>query len=349
MDIPNIIRPATAEEAFALEIKPVSKLLETPKNRIIDIQEPIEILEHSPFIEANTKKVSLSCLESDCLVPVFAKDNEKTIAHQEFIDITNECVNSVFSHHSIKVPEIRVSHQIKGRIPEAIHKSAKDLLDFEKTQYFERMAFIIRIPSIVETINGNSISLVVGGVRAYNRENLYSKKSFEKFQVFVGFQNMVCCNLCISTDGYSSEIKVASCSELKVKILDLLQSYQLDNHIQEMKALTNHKLSEKQFAQLVGRAKLYQFLSKEEKQTIPALLLNDGQVSSIAKDYYQDKRFCKNDDGNINLWNVFNLFTSANKSSYIDSFLNRNVNAFEFTNGLKRTLNGDSNYSWFLS
>ena len=35
------------------------------------------------------------------------------------------------------------------------------------------MAFIIRIPGITETINGNKLSLTVGGVRSYNLENLF--------------------------------------------------------------------------------------------------------------------------------------------------------------------------------
>ena len=42
------------------------------------------------------------------------------------------------------------------------------------------MAFIIRIPSIIETINGNTLALTVGGVRALNTENLYNKKTYEK-------------------------------------------------------------------------------------------------------------------------------------------------------------------------
>ncbi|MFL0070079.1 DUF3871 family protein [Tenacibaculum maritimum] len=327
---------------------PVDKGIINNSPYLLQVSNNPEQFQQNPFIEANTKEVSLSCLKNDCVIPVFAKDNEKTIAHQEFIDITNECVHSTFNRHQISKPEIRISHQIKGRIPEAIHKSAKDLLDHERTQYFERMVFIIRIPSITETINGNTLSLIVGGVRAYNRENLYSKKSFEKFQVFIGFQNMVCCNLCISTDGFSAEIKVSSYAELKAKILELLQSYKMEHHLKTMQNLTQYQLSEKQFAQLIGRAKLYQFLPKKEKLEIPQLLINDGQISIIAKDYYQDERFCKKEDGNINLWNIYNLFTSANKSSYIDSFLNRNVNTFDFTKSISKAIN-DGSYHWFLS
>lgn len=34
-----------------------------------------------PFIEANTKEVTISHLQNDCVVPVFSKDNEITISH----------------------------------------------------------------------------------------------------------------------------------------------------------------------------------------------------------------------------------------------------------------------------
>jgi hypothetical protein len=304
---------------------------------------------NNPFIEANTKEVSLSHLEKDCIIPVFSKDNERTISHQEFIEVAQNSVGKVFSNHNIDEPEIRISHQIKGRAPSAIHKSVKDLLDHEKTIYYERMAFIIRVPSIMETINGNAVALTIGGVRAYNQENLYNKKSVEKFKVFIGFQNMVCCNLCISTDGYCAEMRVGSMQELAGKVMELIQNYDAEKHLRQMEELTQYNLTESQFAQLIGKSRLYNYLPKELKAEVPPLLLNDGQVTTIAKDYYQDERFCKNTEGNINLWNVYNLFTSANKSSYIDTFSERNVNAFEFANGLAQTLNGDSNYHWFLS
>lgn len=303
----------------------------------------------SPFIEANTHEASLSTLKNKCIIPVFTKDNEKTIAHQEFIEMTQSCVQKVFPNEQINLPEIRVSHEIKGRIPSAIHKSAKELLEHEKTQYFERMAFAIRIPSIVETINGNPLSLIVGGVRAYNHENLYSKRTYEKFKFFIGFQNLVCCNLCISTDGLKSEMRVGSNEELQSKIIEVMQNYEAEKHLKEMKELSEHRLTEHQFAQLIGKSRLYNYLPKEQRAQLPKMDFADRQMNIIAKDYYEDKSFCKNEDGNINLWNVYNLFTSANKSSYIDSFLDRNVNAFDFTNGLATALNGNGNYHWFLS
>lgn len=302
-----------------------------------------------PFIVANTEEVELEHLKNDCIIPVFSKDNEKTIAHQEFIDVVYGAVSKLFPHQSIAAPEIRVSHQIKGRTPDAIHLNAKDLLDHQKTIYYERMAFIIKIPNIKHFVNGNEISLCVGGVRSYNLENLYNKKSLEKFKFFIGFQNWVCMNMCINTDGFLENLRVSNASELQTKVLDVMQNYNAELHLMEMKELTQDFLSEHQFAQLIGRTRLYQHLPKSEKLGIPELYFNDSHINTMAKDYYEDQNFSRMEDGRINLWSVFNLFTQANKSSYIDTFLDRNLNAFEFSKGIQKTLNGNSDYHWFLS
>ena len=80
-----------------------------------------------PFVEANTEEVSLSFLKNKCIIPVFTKDNETTLSHQEFIDTTWNAIKSIFPNEVIEEPEVRVSHQIKGRTPDAIHIPVKDL------------------------------------------------------------------------------------------------------------------------------------------------------------------------------------------------------------------------------
>lgn len=304
----------------------------------------------SPFIEANTEEVSLSQLKEDCIIPVFTKDNEITISHQEFIDSAFAGISKLFPNEVIDTPEIRTSHLIRGRTPDALHVPAKELLEHQRTMYYERMAFIIRIPSITENINGNELALTIGGVRSYNLENLYNKKTFEKFKFFIGFQNMVCCNLCVSTDGFKDEIKATSSQELSGKIMEIVQSYNIHQQIKSMNDLVDYKLTEKQFAQIIGKSRLYNYLPKNEKALLPELLMNDGHISAIAKDYYNDESFCRESNGEINLWNMYNLFTGANKSSYIDTFLDRGVNAFSFAKGISKALSDSySNYSWFLS
>ena len=350
------------EDAEIFYPSKMNEILDTSTNQVklASSQDKIDLTSNSPnnlsrdkeitpFIVANTIEVPLHHLKQDCIIPVFSKDNEKTIAHQEFIESVLTAISKVFPHHSISTPEIRVSHQIKGRTPDAIHLNAKDLLDHQKTIYYERMAFVINIPSIVDSINGNELTLSVGGVRSYNLENLYNKKTLEKFKFFIGFQNKVCLNMCINTDGFKEDLRVSNASELQYKVIEVMQNYNAELHLMEMKEFTQDYLSEHQFAQLIGKSRLYQHLPKSEKQKIPMLNFNDSHINTMAKDYYEDKNFCRLDDGRINLWDVYNLFTQANKSSYIDTFLDRNLNAFEFTKGIQKTLNGNSDYHWFLS
>ena len=300
----------------------------------------------SKFIEANTQEVSLGHLKEDCIIPVFAKDNETTISHFEFIDTVKEVTQQQYKNTALS-PSIRVSHQIKGRIPSAIGKSVKELLAHEKTTYYERMAFMIEIPNKQVVVNNQILNLSIGGVRSYNQENLFSKKSIEKFKVFMGFKNTVCTNLCISTDGLNSEIRVSSIQELKEAINSLMNSYNQEAHLGNMEKLSKYSLTEKQFAHLIGKMRMYHFLSKEEKQGKFLLQLTDSQIGAVVKDYFNDIHF-KKSDNQINLWNVFNLFTGANKSSYIDSNLERNVNAYAFIQNLGNSLENRLP-NWYLS
>jgi hypothetical protein len=301
----------------------------------------------SGFIEANTIEVSLEHLKNDCNIPVFAKDNETTISHFEFINTIRNVIKDALEYQGELIPEIRVSHVIKGRIPSAIGKPAKELLEEEKTIYYERMAFLFEIPEISEVVNGNKLCLSIGGVRAYNQENLFSKKSIEKFKIFIGFQNKVCTNLCISTDGLIEDLRVSSSFELAERTNLLFESYNRREHLDVMKKMNDFYLTENQFAHLVGKMKLYPHLDKEVKKKLFPLKINDTQINSIVKDYNLDPNFSKSKDDKISLWNVYNLFTEANKSTYIDSNLERNVNAYEFINNLCKSIkNNDSN--WYL-
>jgi hypothetical protein len=310
----------------------------------IDVPKP-----KSPFIEANTESVSLSHLKEKCVIPVWSKDNEITLSHQEFIETALSAVATIFPNDAIDTPEIRVSHQIKGRTPDALHVPTKDLQDFQRTSYFERMAFIIKVPGISETINGNRLELTIGGVRAYNQENLYSKKTYEKFKCFIGFQNMVCCNLCVSTDGFQSEIRAMSHLDLEDKMIQVLSNYRAQEHLNSMQSLLERSLTERDFAQIIGKSRLYNYLPRKDKSVVPELLLNDGHINTVAKDYYQDESFCRNANGDISMWEFYNLLTGSNKTSYIDTFLERGANAFDFSKGISNALSGSStNYAWFL-
>ena len=299
------------------------------------------------FIEANTMEIDLQHLQSDCIVPVFSKDNELTISHNAFIETVWEAANTFFTGETIDKPDIRVSHIVKGRIPEAIHKPANQLLESDKTQYFERMMFCLEVPTIYETVEGNKLTLSIGGVRAYNQMNLYSKKTVERFKVFVGFKNMVCCNLCVYTDGYLGNLEVSSTNDLFRSVLEMFNRYDPAKHIHLMQTLGNSYLTEHQFAQILGKMRLYQCLPQGYQKSVPRLLITDTQINSVAKAYIQDENF-GGFGSDLSMWRFYNLLTGANKSSYIDSFLDRSLNATEVAQGINMALHGDERYSWFI-
>jgi len=270
----------------------------------------------------------MSHLKKDCIVPVFSKDNEITISHNSFIESVWECASTLFKNETVSTPDIRVSHVIKGRTPEAIHKSVKELTDADKTIYYERMMFCIEVPTITEEINGNRLNLTIGGIRAYNHENLYSRKGLEKFKVFIGFKNMVCSNMCVSTDGLKDEIKVTNTNDLIAKVIELIVSYNAKKHLDLLRSFQNFALTESQFAQFIGKSRLYQFLPNDQRKLLPQFLMTDSQINQIARAYYSDEDFgVMNAGTELSMWKMYNLLTSANKSSYIDNFSERALNA----------------------
>lgn len=341
-----------------LQIKPNIILPESRNNHseytpnIIDItplsERPLERSNAKHFIEANTKETDLFHLKNECVVPVFSKDNEITISHSNFIETVWNAANKFFPNERFLEPDIRVSHVIKGRVSEAIHKPVNQLLESDKTIYYERMAFCFEIPSIYQDIEGNRLNLSIGGVRAYNHENLYSKKGAEKFKVFIGFKNLVCCNMCVSSDGYKTEIKIMSATDLFKAVMELIQLYNPARHLHLMNSFKDTSMTEHQFAQFIGKSKLYQCLPPKEKKLLPEMIFTDTHINAVAKSYYNDDNFSIGEANSISLWNVYNLFTGANKSSYIDNFLDRSLNATELVHGINKALHGDKEYRWFI-
>lgn len=300
------------------------------------------------FISANTEDVTFEDVSHHHLIPVYVKDNEPLISHSEFIQTAHDLAKLFYGYEDVSEPIVRVSHPIKGRVPEARNKPAISLLESEKTLYYERMMFLIEVPSNCDEVGGNSLSLTIGGVKAYNLDNMYNKKgSAEHFKAFIGFKNSVCTNLCVSTDGLLADIRVTSLNELRERLHEMLSSYNPQAQLERLQQLENYELSDKQFAQLIGRCRLYQYLTPQQRNGILPLNFGDQQLSAICKDYYKDKSFCRSENGSINLWKLYNLFTGANKSSYIDGFLDKAVNAETFVLSLQHAMDGQES-SWFL-
>jgi hypothetical protein len=322
------------------------QLLPVKSNQVESIESLVST--SKPFIDANTIPSSLEEIRSKHIIPVYAKDNERLISIAEFIESCHEIISDIYWGEQILPPSIRLSHPIKGRIPEAKDKAANQLEEYEKTLYYERAAFIYELPSLQTEIDGNTLSLTVGGVKSYSLDRLHGKKGGDEyFSIFIGFQNKVCTNLCIWSDGFSQTVGVRSLSELKVMMNELFNRYNSSHHLHHLKRLSELELTEHQFAQLIGRCRMYTQLPVEIRNSIHPLLFGDSQINAVVRDYYKDQSFCRMENGTISLWRLYNLITGANKSSYIDSFAERSVNAYHFVEQLRWELENPGQ-SWFL-
>ena len=278
-----------------------------------------------PFIVANTVETNFYDLEFKHIIPVFAKDNEVAISHVDFITAVHEATHQAYKGHNIELPEIRVSHPVHGRIPEARDKKPADLLPHEKTLYYERMMFTMRVPSIIKKIGGKEVALTVGGVKSYHWDKLSGKRTLQEFKVFVGFQVFVCSNLCIAADGGVRLIKTDDLDIISKQTYAQLSGFNYHSFAEKLEELHHQKLSKEEFATFIGRVRMGYYNPSMDSKT----WLGDQQMAKVVKGYYGDPDFRGDANGEISLWNLYNLMTRANQGSYIDTILDRSISALE--------------------
>ena len=320
-----------------------------------EFAETVEIVVDEPtraavnFLEANTEAITIEELANKCVVPTWA-NQELTIAHQDFINCVHEAAKDFYHSEVVNAPDIRVSHIVRGRVPNALGKKASELLECEKTQFYQRLAFAFTIPTIYETVRGEKLELCVGGVRNYSDLNLYrASKGLEKFSVFVGWRVVICSNQVLTGEGVKFNMEVTNMSELYRNVLELFHSFNPAKDIHLLRALSNTYITETQFAQVVGRMRMFQALPSAQQKRMPQLLITDSQINSVCRDFYRNEHFGMKDNA-ISLFDFHNLLTESNKSSYVDTYLHRAVNATEVSVGLNNVLRGfDNKYAWFLS
>ena len=305
---------------------------------------------HPNFIESNTQAITLDELTNKNIIPTFC-DNTLTISHQSFIGSVVEEAKKVFGE--LTVPELRVSHPIIGRVPSAQHKKASELRDDEKTTFYQRMAFCAHVKNLTRTINGETVHLCIGGVRAYNEDKLYNRQSTMKFKVFVGWQVRVCSNLMLTCDGNSGTIDCMTEADIMQKSLELFKGFNphKEDTLRLLENLSSTAISEEQFCQIIGRMRLYQFLPLAEQKQLPPLTIGDQAVNAMVKNYISNPNFGKKEGEDFTAWNLMQLANEAVKQSYIDKWLDRNQNCTDFAIGIQKALKGEDTegYSWFLN
>ena len=311
------------------------------------VEQPVNTTSCVSFLDANTNHITMDELKTQCVVPTWA-NQELTISHQDFIESVWDAAQSFYQGEQLTKPTIRASHIVRGRTPDALGKKASELLECEKTQFYQRLAFAFTIPTIYETVEGQRLELCVGGVRNYNDLNLYrSSKGVEKFSVFVGWRVRICSNQILTGQGVKLSLEVMDLKQLYQQVMELFSQFNPARDIHLMQTLSNTYLTETQFAQIVGRMRLYQAIPQGLSRRIPRLLITDSQINNVCRGYYSNPDFAGK-DGTLSMWNFHNLLTESYKSSYIDSDLSRAVNATDVSVGLNNALHGDTQYQWFL-
>lgn len=348
------------KQTKTMTIEPIEGTVSSPlvipaddvEEAVVIMDEEIDPNNHPNFIESNTSAITLEELSEKCIVPTFA-DNSLTIANQSFIESVMEAGKSVFGE--LTPVEIRVSHQVNGRVPSALHKKASELTDEEKTVYYQRMAFVCHVAALSRSVNGQLVHLCIGGVRAYNEDKLYGRQSPMKFKIFCGWQVRVCSNLMLTCDGFTGNLECMTTSDIKEKALELFGGFDpiKDENLRTLEALGTTSISEEQFCKAVGRLRLYQALPTTTKTELglPNFNVGDQAVNAVVRGYVENPNFKKEDGSDtITLWQLLQLFNEAVKQTYIDRWLERNQNCTDFVFGLEKALNGESqDYAWFLS
>ena len=310
-----------------------------------------EPAEHPNFIESNSQSISIEDLASRCIVPTFS-DNSLTIAHQNAIAAVYKAAEDVFGE--LTPPECRVSHAINGRVASALHKSTKDLTDEEKTIFYQRLAFVAHVKSLTKVVAGQTVELTIGMCRAYNEDKLYSRKSPEKFKIFVGWKVRVCSNLCLTCNGNSGTVECLTEADIYQKAYQLFNRFDPEKYdtLHLLENLNNTRITESQFCYIIGRLRLYQALPTEVQKTLPVIEIGDQAVNAAVRGFVSNTNFgLKEGETSITTWNALQLFNEAIKQTYIDKWLDRNQNCTDFMLGIQKALEGNDTegYSWFLN
>lgn len=308
---------------------------------------------HPNFLEGNSSAITLDDLKTKCVIPSFGMTNELTLSHQEIAQSIYNAAAEKYGKANLTEMEYRVSHPISGRIPQAIHKKTNELLEHEKTLFYQRIAACLTVKSKSRTICGEETDLTIGFVRSYHTTNLYGSKTPEKITLFIGNRVRVCSNMCLTVNGLKDNIECLTAADVYQNASELLDSYQANSEqdIEFLEGLSRTRICTTEFALLIGRLRLYQALSTQEQHKLPEILLGDALCNEATRLFVSSRWGLKDGQDSINCFELLQCFNEACKQSYIHNFLPKNANCTELCLNVQRVLEGDNEnpYFWFLS
>ena len=106
-------------------------------------------------------------------------------------------------------------------------------------------------------MNGEEVNLCIGGVRSLNEENLYARKSPEKFKIFIGWRVRVCSNLMLTNDGLTGRLEVMSDTDIYSSALRLFQDFKPEQNLRLLENLGRTKISQERRCGIGGKTVLW--------------------------------------------------------------------------------------------
>jgi len=307
--------------------------------------------DHPNFIESNTQGISFEELTEKNVIPTFA-DGTLTLSSGSIIKATMKAAEEVYGE--LTPVEIRVSHRIQGRRKEAQNKPASELQDEDITTFWQRMAFICHVKTLVRTINGVEVHLCIGGTRSYSEDKLFGKPTPSKMKLFVGWFVKLCSNGCLTCDGNSGTIECLTEADVYEKALALFHGFnpEKENALAMLENLGTTYISEQEFCNIIGRLRLYQALPAAEQNVLPKVIFGDQAANKIVQSYVSNPNFgLKEGADSISLWQLLQLANEAVKQgAYINDWQIRNQNCTDFVLGIQKAILGEDQegYDWFL-
>ena len=332
---------------------PTQRGFDVPEAQIVSVEPfPVATEEEAPlpFIEANSAAVSWRELTEESILPSYA-DGEIVVPHSHFIQALVMAAHDALPQDTFGPVEIRASHLTQGRIPSAIYKKTSELLESDKTKYWERICFCVQITSRQTYILGEPATLTFGGCRSLQDINFHGRKTSEVFQAYISYRAKICSNLMISLqDGLKDKIEATGPAEIYAAAYQLFSQFNAVENLRSLDGLGRTRITVDQFTHLIGKLRYYNCLSTADKRELPFQIeLGDSQVYAATRNFVNG-HFGLNGRDSVDLFQMLNCFNQASKSSYLHNFLLKNANCTELTLGVQRSLEGTNHdYDWLLS
>lgn len=304
------------------------------------------------FLRAGTVRRTLSDTLNHDLPSSEERRRTIPLSHLQILQAAVEATQERYPDDGIAVTDFRCSHPVSNIDGNPL------LHSLSKSFFYARSSFTIEIPSVSFELGGQSLSLTLGGLVAYpNPNDLDWRLNRGYLKLFAGFRVHICTNLCAGTDGVALEVKAQNAKDLKDRINELIDSFDVEEARQKIKAMQDRRIPVSglirrllggQSRQWNSRSerRLFEILtgdaSPHELRTEGARLLGSEaelpfgshEILQILTRMRTQAPFREDADGQISIWNFYNQLTEALKDVPQERFLEGHVQAFQFARQL---------------